>query len=189
MDMLGVHFHLLTDHEIAHTELSKFDTIVIGPKAYYLRGELRENAYRFLDYVKQGGRLIVQYQWYGYDNAQFVPYPLKLQYPVDRVTDENAPIRILKPDSPLFHYPNKISLNDFSAWVHDRGISFFSQWDSAYETFLSCSDPGEPQQEGGLIGCKYGKGCFIYCGYSLFRQIPAGVPGAFRLFFNLLTVS
>jgi LmbE family N-acetylglucosaminyl deacetylase len=186
LESLGVAFQRFSDHDIEHRNLGEFDVIVIGPNAYNLRGLLRENACRFLEYVRDGGTLIVQYQWYGYDRSGLTPYPFRFSQPPDRVTDENARITVLRPEDELFRFPNSIGPSDFKGWVHDRGLAFFNNWDQKYNTYLSCADPGESQQEGGLVGCRYGKGYYFYIGYSLFRQLPAGVPGAFRLFFNLL---
>jgi hypothetical protein len=188
LESVGVAFQRFSDHDIEHRDLGEFDVIVIGPKAYNLRGPLRENASRFLEYVRDGGTLIVQYQWYGYDRSGLTPYPFRFSQPPDRVTDENARITILRSEDELFRFPNSIGPSDFKGWVHDRGLAFFNNWDQKYNTYLSCADHGESQQEGGLVGCRYGKGYYFYIGYSLFRQLPAGVPGAFRLFFNLLAV-
>ena len=183
---MGLEFHHLSNHEIAHGDLDSFNAIVIGPRAYTHREILPENNHRFLEYVEKGGTLIVQYQWYGYDKPGLAPYPFKYHRPMKRVTDENSQVTILKPDAPLFHFPNPISPRDFNDWVNDRGLAFFSEWDETYEDYLSCSDPGEEPLKGGLVGCRYGRGFYFYVAYSLFRQLPAGVPGAFRLFFNLL---
>lgn len=186
LEAMGIKFHSLTDHEIEHRRLEDFNTIVIGPRAYTIRESLRENGHRFLEYMKKGGTLVVQYQWYGYDRGNLAPYPFRFDHPVSRVTDEQASVHISSPENRLFHSPNAICRNDFDGWVHDRGLAFFSQWDQKYTIYLSCADPGEPQQEGGLIGCRYGMGSYLYVGYSIFRQLPVGVPGAFRLFFNML---
>jgi hypothetical protein len=183
---LGIKFHLLSDHHIAYGDLGSFDTIIVGPKAYTLRPVLRDNASRFLEFMENGGVLAVQYQWYGYDDGDGAPYPFEFSHPINRVTDEKAPICLLNPEDRLWRFPNTIGPEDFNGWVHDRGLGFFNNWDSRYCTYLSCADPGEPAQEGGLLGCPYGRGYYLYIGYSLFRQLPAGVPGTFRLFFNLL---
>jgi hypothetical protein len=186
LESMGLDFHYLTNHEIAHSDLTSFDVIVIGPKAYNLRGELRENGSRFLEFIQRGGVLIVQYQWYGYDKGGFSPYPLEFNNPVDRVTDESAPVRILEPQDPLFCHPNPITSSDFDGWIHDRGLAFPARWDERYTALLSCADPGEKQQSGGFLSCPFGKGRYYYVGYSFFRQLPEGVSGAFRLFLNLL---
>jgi len=188
MTHFNLNFHLITDEEMGFIDLEQFDAIVIGPNAYLVRDELRKNAPRLPKYVAQGGTLIVQYQGYGYQREEFVPYPFEYSQPHDRVTSEDAPVTILEPDHFLFNQPNDINLADFEGWVHDRGLYFFGQWDKRYEPLLACSDLGEEPKEGGLLVTSYGRGTYIYTGYSFFRQLPAGVAGAFRLFANLLAV-
>ncbi|MEI6155272.1 MAG: hypothetical protein WCQ90_14430, partial [Deltaproteobacteria bacterium] len=184
---LGVNIHHIEDADIAHGSLYEYDAIVAGPNAYLIRGQLADNAHRLLEYVEHGGTLIVQYHTYEYQRQDFAPYPFTYSIPHDRVTDENAPVSMLAPDNPLFCFPNKIKREDFDGWVHDRGLYFFGQWDGRYTPLLSCADAGEPQKTGGMMLCAYGKGIYIYVGYSLSRQLLAGVPGAFRLFFNMLS--
>jgi LmbE family N-acetylglucosaminyl deacetylase len=178
--------HVISDEELGYIDLNQFDAIVIGPNAYLIRDALRKNATRLPRYVEQGGTLLVQYQGYGYQRDEFVPYPFKYSQPHDRVTFEDAPVSFLEADHFLFHQPNKISDTDFEGWVHDRGMYFFGQWDKRYTPLLACNDPGESPRMGGLMITSYGRGTFIYAAYSFFRQLPAGVPGAFRLFANLL---
>lgn len=184
----GLDFHIITDEEMGYIDLEQFDAILIGPNAYLVRDELRNHAPRLPKYVEQGGTLIVQYQGYGYQRDLFVPYPFQYSQPHDRVTSEDAPVTILEPDHFLFHQPNEISQADFDGWVHDRGLYFFGEWDKRYKPFLACNDLGEKPKEGGLMITSYGRGTYIYTGYSFFRQLPAGVPGAFRIFANLLAV-
>jgi LmbE family N-acetylglucosaminyl deacetylase len=188
LGQFGLNFHLITDKEMGYIDLDQFDAIVIGPNAYLVRDELRKNAPRLPKYVGQGGTLIVQYQGYGYQREEFVPYPFSYSQPHDRVTSENAPVMILEPDHYLFTQPNVIGLADFDGWVHDRGLYFFGTWDKRYKPFLACNDQNEEPKQGGLLLTSYGRGTFIYTGYSFFRQLPAGVSGAFRLFANLLAV-
>ena len=184
----GLDFHLITDDEMGYIDLEQFDALVIGPNAYLIRDELRKNAPRLPKYVEQGGTLIVQYQGYGYQRDEFVPYPFAYSQPHDRVTTAEAQVTILEPDYYLFNQPNAIGPADFGDWVHDRGLYFFGQWDKRYKPLLACNDPGETPHKGGLLLTSYGRGTFIYTGYSFFRQLPAGVPGAFRIFANLLAV-
>jgi len=188
LETVGVSFHRLSDHEIAYRDLDEFDTIIVGPNAYKVRDGLKENAFRLLEYVQRGGNLIVQYQGYEYEEPGLAPYPIRYNRPHDRVTQEDSPVKILRPESPLFRFPNLIRPRDFEGWIHDRGLYFFSHWDKRYTTYLSCADPGEDPKEGGLVGCQFGQGNFMHVGYSLFRQLPAGVPGAFRLFFNIMAL-
>jgi LmbE family N-acetylglucosaminyl deacetylase len=185
---LGLTIHVVTDDEIAYLDLSAFDAIVIGPNAYLVRDELRKNAGRLLDYVSRGGTLIVQYQAYGYELSSFAPYPFDYRHPHDRVTDPDAPVTILEPQHSLVTWPNPITEEDFTGWVHDRGLYFLGTFDKRYTAILGSNDIGEELKRGGLVACGHGRGAFVYVGYSLFRQIPAGVPGAFRILANLLAL-
>ena len=184
----GVSFSELSDGDLAHSDLQVHDVIVVGPNAYLLREELRNNAKRLLNYVHSGGTLIVQYQGYGYQNGEFAPFPFRYNQPHDRVTDETAKVTISDPNHPVFRFPNKIAESDFDGWVHDRGMYFFGDWDKRYRSLAKCADSGEEAKGGGLLTCQYGRGHFIYVAYSFFRQLPAGVAGAFRLFANLLAL-
>ena len=181
-------FHPVADDELDFIDLSQFDAVIIGPNAYLVRDDLRKNGARFLDYVEQGGTLIVQYQAYGFQAGQFAPYPFRYNQPHDRVTYEDAPVTILAPDHPLVNLPNKIGEADFADWVIERGLYFFGEWDQRYEPILACHDPGEEAKLGGLLVAGYGRGTYVYAAYSFFRQLPAGVPGAFRLLANLLSL-
>ena len=184
----GISFHFLKDEEMAYADLSGFAAVVIGPNAYLTREELRKHAGRFLEYVKEGGILLVQYQGYRYQNPGFTPYPFRYSMPHDGVTREDAPVKLLDPDHVLFRLPNVIGEADFDGWVRERGLYFFGRFDPRYHALLASADPGEEAATGGLLECQYGRGTYIYTGYSFFRQLPAGVPGAFRLFANLLAL-
>jgi Cyclic nucleotide-binding domain len=184
----GIRFHFLKDGELGYADLSNFNAVVLGPNAYLMREELRKYAGRFLDYVKQGGVLIVQYQGYRYQTPGFAPYSFRYRMPHDRVTQEDAPVKLLDPEHLLFRLPNAVGPEDFHGWVRERGLYFWGEFDSRYHPLLACADPGEEPQQGGLLECQYGRGTFIYSGYSFFRQLPAGVPGAFRMFANLLAL-
>ncbi|MBN1662225.1 MAG: PIG-L family deacetylase [Deltaproteobacteria bacterium] len=188
LESLGMPFHRLSDRDITHGKLTDFNTIIIGPLAYATRPALKDNAHRLLEYVAEGGRLIVQYQDNSYDAKGMAPYPIKFHRPNDRVTDEAALVTILKPEHPLFQTPNRIKAADFDGWYQDRGLFFLRSWDRRYKTVMACADPNESPLEGGLIHCHFGRGAYVYVAYSLFRQIPLGVAGAFRLFFNLMDV-
>jgi hypothetical protein len=138
-------------------------------------------------YVKAGGVVIAQYNTLAeLKIEQFGPYPLEISR--DRVTDEKADVRILAPNHPLMTSPNKITSQDFEGWVQERGLYFAKKWDPAWTQILSCNDPNEKPLDGGLLVAKFGKGYFIYTSYSWFRQLPAGVPGAYRLFANMLSL-
>lgn len=184
----GLKLSIIKDEEMSFLDLTEFDTILVGPNAYLLRDELRRNAGRLLDYVVRGGTLIVQYQAYGYELHPFAPYPFSFNHPHDRVTSADAPITVLEPRHPLMTHPNRIAAADFSGWHHDRGLYFFGEFDDRYTPILGSHDPGEPLKRGGLVVATHGRGAFVYMGYSLFRQIPAGVHGAFRLLANLLAL-
>jgi hypothetical protein len=184
----GLSIYEINNKETDYLNLSAFDGIVIGPNAYLLRDDLRQNAARFLEYVYGGGALIVQYQAYGYERHDFTPYPFDYSHPHDRVTYADAPVSILEPQHALMTYPNRITEQDFADWIRDRGLYFFGKFDNRYTAILGCNDPGEELKRGGLLASGYGRGVFVYVGYSLFRQIPAAVPGAFRLLANLLAL-
>ena len=119
---------------------------------------------------------------------RYGPYPMSYGQPLARVTVEDAPVDILERDHPLFNTPNKISAADFEGWVQERGLNFMSTWDEHYTPLMASNDPGEPPQKGGMLSARYGKGIYIYTGYAWFRQLPAGVPGAYRIWANLLSL-
>ena len=185
---LGLDVTMLTPDEVATGDLSRYGTIVLGIRAYDTREDVKQNNQRLLDYVKNGGTLLVQYNTSPADfNAgHYMPYPAQLSR--ERVTVEEAPVTILDPQSPVFHYPNQISERDFEGWIQERGLYFMDEWDAHYTPLLASNDPGEPPQKGGLLVAQYGKGSYIYTGYAFFRQLPFGVPGAIRLYVNLLSV-
>jgi LmbE family N-acetylglucosaminyl deacetylase len=185
---LGLRVRELPDEELAHGALDAFDTIVVGPNAFVVRGALRKAAQRLLAYVHDGGTLVVQYQGYPHERLASAPFPFHYNQPHDRVTLESAPVRIVRPDHFLLHFPNRIGDGDFADWVRDRGMYFFGDWDARYEPLLGCADPGEEEKLGGLLVATYGLGMYAYCGYTLFRQLPAGVAGAYRLLANLLAL-
>jgi LmbE family N-acetylglucosaminyl deacetylase len=176
----------VTDDQLEFADLAEFDTIVIGPNAYQMRPAVRRSAGRLLEFVAQGGTLIVQYQTYGYDAAGLTPFPVRFSQPHDRVTDPQAPVELADAGHPVLHAPNEIGPADFAGWVHDRGLYFFGEWDRRYAPVLASADVGEPLRPGGLLSASYGRGTYVYAAYSFHRQIPAGVPGAVRLFANLL---
>jgi LmbE family N-acetylglucosaminyl deacetylase len=184
----GVEFHIVDDEELHSLDLARFDAIVVGPGAYSARAELRTTAPRLIDYVEGGGTLIVQYQTYKYQAPGLAPYPFSYSEPHDRVTDEAAPVRLVSPEHSLFHVPNEVGDDDFGGWVEERGRYFFGEWDRRYRPLLASADPGEEPRLGGLVVAEHGRGTYVYCGYSLFRQLPAGIQGAFRLFANLLAI-
>lgn len=182
----GIDMTSLAASELSYVDLSLFDVVVVGPNAYLVSDEVRRNAARLLEYVDQGGTLVCQYQAYGYQQPGLAPYPFQYRQPHDRVTSPDAPVTLLQPDHPAFSTPNRIGPEDFDGWVHDRGLYFFGEWDKRYVPLLESADPGHEPQRGGLMVASYGRGTYVYAAYSFFRQIPEAVPGAIRLFANLL---
>jgi len=183
----GINVATISPQELATGDLRRFDTIVVGIRAYDTRPEVRQYNSRLLDYVAAGGTLLVQYNsgMEGFNAGNFTPYPAKLGR--GRVSLEQAPVEILNPQQPIFQFPNRITPADFAGWVQERGLYFMSEWDPHFEPLLAAHDPGEPPLQGGLLYARYGKGVYVYTGYSFFRQLPAGVPGAIRLFVNLVS--
>jgi LmbE family N-acetylglucosaminyl deacetylase len=185
---MGFTVVLLTDDDVENGNLARFSAIVAGVRAYNTRPRLRVLQPRLLDYVKNGGRLVVQYNTN--ESAlddRLGPWPFKISR--DRVTDERATMRVLRPAHPLLNSPNRIVPGDFAGWVQERGLNYAGPWDARYETVLSANDAGESAKDGGLLYARYGRGVFIYTGLAFFRQLPAGVPGAWRLFANLVSAT
>ena len=187
LSSVGLNVSLITPQELTGGDLSRYNTIVVGIRAYDVRTDVREHNRRLLDYVNQGGTLIVQYNQSVniFNEGHYTPYPATLSNA--RVSVEEMPVEILAPQESVFSYPNKINAKDFDGWVQERGLYFMSQWDDHFKPLLASNDPGEQPQKGGLLMARYGKGIYIYSAYAFFRQLPAGVPGAIRLFVNLLS--
>ncbi|MGZ5487978.1 MAG: PIG-L family deacetylase, partial [Candidatus Aminicenantales bacterium] len=183
---LGYDVVELSDEMLENGDLSPFDTIITGVRAYNTRNILKLMTEKLLQYVDRGGTLVVQYNVASGSLPERIgPYPFTIGR--DRVSVENAPVVFLAPGHPLLNVPNKITPEDFKGWIQERGLYFPSQWDEKYETVLACHDPGEPDRTGGLLYGRYGQGIFVYTAYAWFRQLPAGVPGAFRLFANIIS--
>jgi LmbE family N-acetylglucosaminyl deacetylase len=185
---IGIRVDMLDDVALAFGDLSKYDAITVGIRAYELRPDLLRANARLLDYVKRGGTLLVQYQRDFAWNEQ-MPAPFKATMPgeTSRVTDADSPVRFLAPGDALLNSPNKITLADFKGWVQERGLYFWGKFDEKYTPVLGLTDPGEEETNGSLVYARDGKGLYIYTGLSFFRELPAGVPGAYRLFVNLLS--
>ncbi len=185
---LGIEVDLLDEVALAFGDLSQYDAITVGIRAYELRPDLLRANQRLLDYVDRGGTLLVQYQRdFAWDKELPAPYPAKMGDKVARVTDPNSPVRFLAPDSPLMNTPNKITLADFQGWEQERGLYFWGTFDQRYQALLGLKDFNDSEVTGGLVTARVGKGLYIYTGLSFFRELPAGVPGAYRLFVNLLS--
>ena len=163
-----------------------FPTLIVGIRAFNINNDLKFKNKILWDYVKEGGTVIVQYNTSrGLDSSIVAPYPINISR--DRVTDENSDVKFLIKDHPILNHPNKISSKDFEGWVQERGLYFPGKWDKKYQAILSMSDKGEEEKKGSLLVADYGKGKFIYTGLSFFRELPEGVPGAYRLFINLIS--
>ncbi len=187
LDQIGMDVKIIPAEKLASEDLSQYGTLVLGIRAYDTQKDVAANNKKLLDYVSAGGTLVVQYNTGpgDFNQGNFTPYPAELSRA--RVSVEEAPVQILAPDDSVFHYPNEITQRDFDGWVQERGLYFMDKWDDHYKPLLACHDPGEPDQKGGLLRASYGKGTYIYTGYAFFRQLPAGVPGAIRLYVNLLS--
>ena len=186
LQQLGVPLTIVDPDDIPQTDLSRFTTIVVGPRAYQASQTLMDNNEYLLSYVRNGGRLVVQYGQAEMQRPGIMPYPITLRQPAERVTDENAPVTFTDPSSPLLNAPNKITQADFAGWVQERSTYMPSTFDSHYRTMLSMSDPGEQPNSAAILAAAYGRGTYIYLPLALFRQLPAGVPGGARIFANLL---
>jgi LmbE family N-acetylglucosaminyl deacetylase len=183
IDALGVAPHLVTDEELASGDLSAWNAIVVGIRAYSSRPALAAAQPRLDAFVERGGTLIVEYQ-----SGTFpAPLPLAMKGAAERVVDEQAPVKLLDPANPLLNWPNKISSADFDGWYEERGHGFLDSWDPGYTALTETADPGQDPQRGGLLVAQRGKGTYIYVAYALYRQFPDLVPGAYRIFANLLS--
>jgi len=187
LGQIGLDVTTISPEELASGDLSRYGTIVLGIRAYDTRDDVKKSNQRLLDFVKNGGTLVVQYNTdvANFNGGHFAPYPLEIAR--DRVSVEEQPVEILRPNDAIFSYPNRITARDFDNWVQERGLNFPYKWDAKFEPLLSSHDPGEPALEGGLLRAHYGNGVYIYNAYSFFRELPAGVPGAVRLYVNLLS--
>jgi hypothetical protein len=182
---LGLPVTMIESEMLSSGDLSRFDTIVVGVRASEARPDLVANTVRLREYVEQGGTLVVQYQQGDYAERGLAPFPGQIGA---RVTDETAPVRLLQPEHPRFQFPNVIGPGDFADWVQERNLYAFSTFDPRYTPLLEAGDPNEAPNQGGELYAEIGKGRYIYSSYAWFRQLPAGVPGAYRLFANLLSL-
>jgi len=185
---MGVNVKLLGPEELRTGDLATFDVLVLGIRAYETRPDLAAANDRILDFARNGGTVVVQYNKYEYPAGGFAPYPVDMARPHDRVTDEEAPVRILDPANAVFRWPNTLGPGDFDGWVQERGLYFLHSWSPEYTPLLEMADPGEGPERGGLLVARLGKGVYVYTGLAFFRQFPEGVPGAYRLFANLISL-
>jgi hypothetical protein len=184
---LNIHVIFLSAQDLASGNLSKYDEILVGVRAYAVRKDLVANNDRLLQYVNSGGVVVVQYNTPEFDH-NYGPYPFVMSNDPEEVTDENSKVDILEPSNPVFNWPNKITTKDFDGWIEERGSKFLQSWDPHYAALLETHDKGQPEQKGGLVYAKYGKGVYVYNAYAFYRQLPLGVPGAYRIFANLLSL-
>jgi hypothetical protein len=190
LQQMGYEVTYLKEKDITSTYLSQFDAIITGIRAYNVHPFLQARYSILMDYVQKGGNLIVQYNTnnqLGGIRSKIGPYPFNISR--GRITDENSPVEMVIKDHPVFNYPNKINQNDFEGWVQERGIYFADQPDPHYQLPLKMNDPDENPLNGSLLVTDYGKGKFVYTGLVFFRQLPAGVPGAYRLLANIIALN
>jgi LmbE family N-acetylglucosaminyl deacetylase len=188
LHQLGARVEPLDAATLANGDLSRYDAIVAGIRAYEVRSDLLAHNERLLQYVRAGGTFIVQYNKYELVEGGFMPFPSSMARPHGRVTDEHAAVTLLAPEHPLLSTPNRITAADFDGWVQERGLYYLDRWDERYTPLLEMADPGEPPQRGALVAARVGSGWYVYTGLALFRQIPEGVPGAYRLLANLVSL-
>ncbi len=186
LEDLGLHVQILDGSDLESGNLSDYDAIILGTRAYAVRPELRAANYRLLNYVKNGGVLIVQYNLQNFDR-DYGPYSFTLGPNPQKVVDETSAVKLLDPGSPVFTWPNKITEADFRGWEEERGHGFMQKWDSHYEPLVETHDPDQDPQSGGLLLAHYGRGIYIYDAFALYRQLPSGVPGAYRILANLVS--
>jgi hypothetical protein len=189
IEQLGVTVKLIGRDELAWGDLSKYGTIVTGVRAYERRDDLRAHNHRLLEYVQQGGTLIVQYNKFEFNEARYGPFPAKVSS--NRVTDERAPVQVLVPEHPVFTAPNRIGPDDWAGWVQERGLYFLGDRDPQYTDLVRLEDPfpfNAGPKTGALVEARVGKGRWIYVGLGLWRQLPAGTDGAYRLLANLISL-
>ena len=185
---LGYAVTLLGESELAEGNLKRFDAIVTGTRAYAVREDLKTYNQRLLDYVKDGGNLVILYNTQEFVPDRFAPFPAKLPQSAEEVSEETSPVDILAPEQQVFNWPNKISKADFDGWVEQRGSKFLSEWDAAYTPMIATWDAGQAPQKGGWVSARHGKGTYTYFAYAFHRQLPYGVPGAYRLLANVLAL-
>ncbi len=189
LQQLGAHVTMIESDELAWGDLSKYDAIVTGVRAYERRGDLRANNHRLLKYVEDGGTAIVQYNRTEFNQAQYGPYSAVVSQ--ERITDEHAPVKVLDPKHPVFTFPNRIGESDWQNWVQERGTYFLGERDPKYVDLVEMEDPFENNRgvkRGAFVEARYGKGRWLYVGLVLWRELPSGVQGAYRLFANLISL-
>jgi LmbE family N-acetylglucosaminyl deacetylase len=188
LGQMGASVTMLGPEALRNGAFGELDVLVLGIRAYETRPDLVAANRHVLDFARAGGTVVVQYNKYEYPQGGFAPYPVSISRPHDRVADETVPVTILDPDHPFFNYPNRITEADFEGWAQERGLYFLGEWDDRYTPLLEMADPGEDAKRGGLVVAPLGEGLYVYTGLAFFRQFPEGIPGAYRLFANLVSL-
>ncbi|MEO1088210.1 MAG: PIG-L family deacetylase, partial [Acidobacteriota bacterium] len=188
LQAVGVPVTVIDAEQLMVLDLSSFDAVVLGPRAYEVEAALGAANVRLLDYARGGGLVLVQYQQYAYSRGAYAPLALEIRRPHDRITDETSPVEVAELDRVLTA-PNVLGDGDWDGWVQERGLYFAGTFDDAWRAPLALQDPGGEPQRGGLLIAEVGDGHYVYTGLAFFRQLPAGVPGAYRLFANLLALA
>ena len=183
----GVAVTNLSPEDLATADLSRYHSILVGVRASAVRPDYLAHRKRLLDYAQGGGNVVVQYQTEEFDAADYGPFPYTLTARSEEVSEERAPVRILKPEQPVLQRPNRIDETSFRGWVEQRGSKWMTDWDSRYEALFESHDREQPPQRGGLLFARTGKGTWTYAAYAFYRQLPAGVPGAWKILVNLLS--
>jgi len=190
LQQMGYEVTILTDYDLGNSDLTRYDAILTGVRAYNVKESLNTYYDKLMRYVEQGGNLVVQYNTssqIGPVRAKIGPYPFNIAR--TRITDEKAVVNVLKPEHKVMNFPNKITAKDFDGWVQERSIYHADNLDAHYEKIFSMSDPGDKPDEGSLVIANYGKGNFVYTGLVFFRELPAGVTGAYRLLANIIALN
>jgi hypothetical protein len=187
LEQLGVPVTIVEPEKVAAADLSRFTTVVVGPRAYESSPALVAANPKLLDFARHGRTLVVQYGQFEMANPGMMPYPVTIVRPGDRVTEEDAPVRVTDPTSPLLSIPNRIGPDDWTGWVQERSLYMPRTHDPRYRTLLSMNDTGEQPNDAAILVAPLGSGTYVYTTLALFRQLPAGVPGGARLFVNLLS--
>ena len=187
LEAVGQTVTLLDIDHLSQEELNQFDTILVGIRAFNVIESLSYKNQMLFDFAQEGGTLIVQYNTSRrMQTKKIMPYPIQLSR--DRVTDENSPVQLLQPQHSVLNQPHQITSEDFDGWVQERGLYFASQWDNRFTPILGMQDEGESEKKGSLLIAPHGEGTVVYTGLSFFRELPAGVPGAYRLLLNLIAL-
>jgi hypothetical protein len=185
---LGADVDLLDAEAVRGGDFSSYDAVVVGVRAYETREDLRAANGQLLDYAREGGTVLVQYQQYVFSRGDFAPYPVDMSRPARRVADQTAEVAVLDPEAPVFTTPNAISRDDFQGWVQERGLYFMGEWDEAFTPLLEMHDAGEEPTLGSLLVAPVGEGLYVYAALSFFRQWASGTQGPYRLFANLISL-